>query len=82
MLAPHLALARSIEVVKMLQANAYFPMARTLMRHTGGKVRLLSSSSSSGLLIDEDSYQWLRDLGLHSQTPGVFDGVWRGSGPV
>ena len=25
---------------------------------------------------------WLKKLGLREENPGVFDGSWRGSGPV
>ena len=39
-------------------------------------------SSMSGLLIEDPKYSWLKDLGLSSENKGVFDGTWRGSGPV
>jgi len=36
----------------------------------------------SGLLIEDQKYAWLKDLGLSAENKGVFDGTWRGSGPV
>lgn len=48
-------------------------------------VRDLSSSHHklSGLLINQPKFQWLQDLGLSDDNPGVFDGTWKsGSGPV
>ena len=38
---------------------------------------------SSGYLINEPEYQWLKELGLQEKNPGVYDGTkWCGSGPV
>lgn len=39
-------------------------------------------SSMAGYLIDEPKYAWLKELGLSSQNPGVFDGTWHGAGEV
>ena len=38
--------------------------------------------SSSGLLIDDPKYSWLKDLGLSSKNDGVYTGQWGGSGEV
>lgn len=48
-------------------------------------VRNFSSShqSLSSLLINQPKFQWLHELGLTEDNPGVFDGSWKnGSGPV
>jgi len=48
-------------------------------------IRNFSSSSSrySSLLINQPKYQWLQELGLSEDNPGVFDGDWKsGSGSV
>jgi len=37
---------------------------------------------SSGLLINEPKYQFLKDLGLQDVNDGVYDGKWKGSGEV
>jgi aldehyde dehydrogenase family 7 protein A1 len=42
----------------------------------------LNYRAMSGLLIDEQKYSWLKDLGLSSDNKGVFWGEWGGSGEV
>jgi len=37
---------------------------------------------SSGLLINEPKYQFLKDLGLEEVNNGVYDGKWKGSGEI
>jgi len=37
---------------------------------------------SSGFLVNDPKYQFLKDLGLSEQNSGVFDGQWKGSGEV
>jgi len=39
-----------------------------------------SRSMSSGYLINEPKYSFLKDLGLSESNKGVFDGAWKGSG--
>jgi len=36
----------------------------------------------SGLLIDDPTYSWLRELGLSADNLGVYDGSWGGAGQV
>jgi aldehyde dehydrogenase family 7 protein A1 len=36
--------------------------------------------TTSGLLIDDPKYDWLRELGLSKENPGVYDGSWGGAG--
>ncbi|KAH9376467.1 hypothetical protein HPB48_006552 [Haemaphysalis longicornis] len=38
--------------------------------------------SSSGFLVDEAEYSFLKELGLTKKNLGVYDGQWRGSGQV
>jgi len=37
---------------------------------------------SSGFLINQPKYQFLKDLGLEEMNHGVYDGTWKGSGEV
>lgn len=37
---------------------------------------------SSEFLIKDSKYSFLKDLGLSDTNSGVFDGKWKGSGPV
>jgi len=40
-------------------------------------------SSNMNYLVNEPSYEWLRELGLKEENSGVFyDGQWTGSGPL
>ena len=36
----------------------------------------------SGLLIEDQKYSWLKELGLQAENKGVFNGTWGGSGEV
>ena len=36
----------------------------------------------SSLLIENQKYAWLKDLGLSSDNKGVFNGSWSGAGQV
>jgi len=38
--------------------------------------------STSGLLIDDPKYSWIRELGLSAENPGVYNGSWGGAGQV
>ena len=40
------------------------------------------ASTSTDLLVNDPKYSWLKDLGLQTDNPGVFDGTWHASGPV
>ena len=55
-----------------------------LSRLLASRVALARSYTSSSLLINqsESKYQFLKDLGIKEQNPGVFDGEWKGSGEV
>ena len=46
------------------------------------KLRAMSSSASADLLINQPEYSWLKELGLESDNPGVFDGSWHANGQV
>merc|ERR1711970_95283 len=48
------------------------------LRGDGYALRCLSTSQPP--LIEENSYAWLKDLGLSAENPGVFDGQWGGNG--
>lgn len=37
---------------------------------------------SSSYLIDDPKYSFLKDLGLERTNYGVYDGEWKGKGPV
>ncbi|XP_023349089.1 putative aldehyde dehydrogenase family 7 member A1 homolog [Eurytemora carolleeae] len=37
---------------------------------------------SSGLLLNEPKYSFLKDLGLEETNAGVYDGAWKGSGEI
>jgi len=39
-------------------------------------------SAMSGLLIEQEKYAWLKELGLSSENKGVFNGSWTGAGEV
>merc|ERR1719495_309121 len=43
---------------------------------------LLCRGMSSGFLVNEPKYDFLKDLGIKEQNSGVFDGQWKGSGEV
>ncbi len=51
-----------------------------------GRRHLFSSkllySSMPGLLIEDQKYSWLKELGLKAENKGVFHGSWAGSGSV
>jgi len=52
---------------------------------TGSKINLISSNvrcMSSGLLLNEPKYEFLKELGLQEENKGVYDGAWKGSGEV
>ena len=55
-----------------------------LSRLLASRVALARSYTSSSLLINQSDakYQFLKDLGIKEQNPGVFDGEWKGSGEV
>ena len=55
-----------------------------LSRLLASRVALSRSYTSSSLLINQSDskYQFLKDLGIKEQNPGVFDGEWKGSGEV
>lgn len=40
------------------------------------------SKQDGKLLIDEEKYGWLKDLGLKGENDGVFNGTWGGKGEV
>lgn len=69
---------------------AYVRVLRNFSRQTCAVCRLNFSPStnskfygtSSGLLIDDPKYSWLRELGLSNENPGVYDGSWSGTGQV
>jgi len=41
-----------------------------------------SYAQMAQLLIEQPKYQWLKDLGLKSENPGVFCGTWGAQGEV
>jgi len=42
-----------------------------------------SSAQDQDLLINQPKYSWIKELGLKSDNPGVFDGnSWHGGGKV
>ncbi|XP_048583838.1 alpha-aminoadipic semialdehyde dehydrogenase [Nematostella vectensis] len=41
-----------------------------------------STSQSGALLIENEKYSWLRELGLKADNPGVYNGTWGGKGEV
>ena len=55
-----------------------------LSRLLASRVAVSRSYTSSSLLINQSDakYQFLKDLGIKEQNPGVFDGEWKGSGEV
>ena len=40
------------------------------------------TAQSGDLLINNDKYAWLKDLGLKAENDGVFNGTWGGRGEV
>ena len=47
------------------------------------RLRAMSSSArNADLLINQPEYSWLKELGLESDNPGVFDGSWHANGQV
>ena len=40
------------------------------------------SAQDSTLLIDEEKYAWLKDLGLKAENDGVYNGTWSARGEV
>ena len=42
----------------------------------------LTKRMSSSLLIESEKYGFLKELGLETDNPGVFDGHWVASGKV
>ena len=63
-------------------------MALTLIRNFGNfssklkYIRIRCYSNMSGLLIEDKSYSWLKDLGIEAENNGVFNGKWGGRGEV
>jgi len=62
-------------------------MAQILARSSLGSLRIFRHTAqvrcmSSGLLINEPKYAFLKELGLEETNNGVYDGSWKGSGPV
>jgi len=56
-------------------------MAPILSRPLGRLlIPTLSRAMSSGYLVHEPKYSFLKDLGLEESNKGVFDGSWKGSG--
>lgn len=45
-------------------------------------VRIVSRAMSSGFLVNEPKYSFLKDLGLEDTNPGVYSGTWGGQGEV
>jgi len=44
--------------------------------------RTMYRGMSSGFLVNQPKYEFLKDLGIKEQNLGVFDGQWKGSGEV
>jgi len=44
--------------------------------------KTLFRGMSSGFLVNQPKYQFLKDLGIQEKNLGVFDGQWKGSGEV
>lgn len=40
------------------------------------------SAQDGTLLIEEEKYAWLKDLGLKAENDGVFNGTWSSRGEV
>ena len=40
------------------------------------------SAQDGSLLIEEEKYAWLKDLGLKADNDGVFNGTWKAGGEV
>lgn len=40
------------------------------------------SAQDGSLLIEEEKYAWLKDLGLKGDNDGVFNGTWKAGGEV
>ena len=40
------------------------------------------STQEGNLMIDEEKYSWLKDLGLKAENDGVYNGTWGGKGEV
>jgi len=53
---------------------------RVLRRKPSLSVRPAASMSS--LLITQPQYSWLKELGLHEDNAGVYNGAWGGQGEV
>lgn len=45
-------------------------------------LRVNCRNASTQYLIDSPEYSFLKDIGLERENPGVFNGSWKGSGPV
>ncbi|GAB0092215.1 putative aldehyde dehydrogenase family 7 member A1 homolog [Sergentomyia squamirostris] len=56
-------------------------VSRTLLA-TSKKILQIRTMATSGYLIDDPKYSFLRDLGLERVNAGVYNGSWTGSGPV
>ena len=56
-------------------------VARSRLTASATNWRVFRRSMSS-LLIENEKYSWLRELGLAAENPGVYAGKWTGSGEV
>lgn len=69
--------------IMALQLFSTCSLARAVV--AGSRASLGASSraySQNSFLVNDPKYSWLRDLGLDTNNPGVFDGSWSGSGQV
>lgn len=45
-------------------------------------LKVTCRNASAQYLIDSPEYSFLKDIGLERENPGVFNGSWKGSGPM
>ena len=62
-------------------ASIALRVARSRFTASAANWRVFRRSMSS-LLIENEKYSWLRELGLAAENPGVYAGKWSGSGEV
>lgn len=59
------------------QVSGSHILRSTIRSVTGTTVRMAST-----YMVDDPAYSFLKELGLQSSNPGVFNGKWIGSGEV
>lgn len=73
----HLGFNMAVRLHRLARKSLTF---RTI--YLGLKRASFCSAQDGTLLIEEEKYAWLKDLGLKAENDGVFNGKWSSRGEV